>query len=323
MGKTPDESASLKDIDSSSAERIVYVLRTDDHLPEQVEQVNIVVLGQILWRGKWPIIVTTIIFAVLAIVFSLNATKWYRAETLLVAVEDNSAGATPQFGNLSGLASLAGISIRSGDSSVEPIAVLQSREFIRDFIHHLNLAPVFEESAAASWYQDSSEYDLRDAVEFFQENVLRVHLDDNSGLVTVTIEWIDPAVAAEWANLLVMRLNNRLRERSLREAELNISFLREELVGANVIVLQQSIARLLEVEMQKAMLARVNEEFAFRVIDTAEAPKRRFWPKRTQIVMLAVVIGALLSSLFVLVRHVARTNYSTVGNGIETDAVSS
>jgi uncharacterized protein involved in exopolysaccharide biosynthesis len=51
------------------------------------------------------------------------------------------------------------------------------------------------------------------------------------------------------------------------------------------------------------MLARGNKEFAFRVIDHAQAPKARFKPNRVLIVLLATVLGGMLSMLFVLTRH--------------------
>ena len=61
-------------------------------------------------------------------------------------------------------------------------------------------------------------------------------------------------------------------------------------------------------ELQKAMLARVNQEFAFRVIDKADRPKWRSRPARVQLGALATVVGLLLGSLFVLARHALREN---------------
>lgn len=46
-------------------------------------------------------------------------------------------------------------------------------------------------------------------------------------------------------------------------------------LNTNLVALQQAIGRLLENELQKLVLARGNEEFAFRVIDTAVAPRKK------------------------------------------------
>jgi LPS O-antigen subunit length determinant protein (WzzB/FepE family) len=105
----------------------------------------------------------------------------------------------------------------------------------------------------------------------------------------------------------VVRLNERLRERALREAETNVAFLRAELAQTSVVTLQQSIGRLLESELQKLMLARGNEEFAFRVIDAASPPKQRVRPKRAQIAILGTILGGMLAVFGVFLLHVVRS----------------
>ena len=51
------------------------------------------------------------------------------------------------------------------------------------------------------------------------------------------------------------------------------------------------------------MLARGNDEFAFRIVDAAQVPKIRDWPKRTLIVVLAIILGGILGIVVVLVRY--------------------
>ena len=147
---------------------------------------------------------------------------------------------------------------------------------------------------------------MRDAVENFKKNVISVSEDSSNGLVTLTVQWTDPQLAADWADLLVLRLNTHLRQRALAEAESNVEYLRGELSGTNLVTLQLSVGRLLETELQKVMLARGSEEFAFRVIDRAQVPKIRFKPNRTLIVVLATLLGGMLSVLFVFTSHAVR-----------------
>jgi uncharacterized protein involved in exopolysaccharide biosynthesis len=54
------------------------------------------------------------------------------------------------------------------------------------------------------------------------------------------------------------------------------------------------------------MLARVNEEYAFRVLDTAQPPNRRSAPRRRQIVMFAFLFGAFLASFVVALQWAIR-----------------
>jgi uncharacterized protein involved in exopolysaccharide biosynthesis len=72
------------------------------------------------------------------------------------------------------------------------------------------------------------------------------------------------------------------------------------------VTLQQSIGRLLESELQKLMLARGNEEFAFRVIDAASPPKERVRPKRALIAVVGTMLGGMLAVLIVFLSHAIR-----------------
>jgi uncharacterized protein involved in exopolysaccharide biosynthesis len=105
----------------------------------------------------------------------------------------------------------------------------------------------------------------------------------------------------------VIRLNERLRERALQEAETNVAFLQTELGQTSVVTLQQSIGRLLESELQKLMLARGNEEFAFRVIDAASPPKERVRPKRALIAVVGTMLGGMLAVFGVFLLHAVRS----------------
>ena len=263
-------------------------------------------LWLILWRARWTIIGITAIFAVLSIPYALIQTEWYRSDVLLAPAEERStSGLAHQLG---GLVGLAGVKV-GGGGSVEPLAILQSRDFAAAFIKDHNLLPImFPDSwdqETGSWIIEDVEQqpDIRDAVDKFRKNVIAVTEDSATGLVSISVRWTDPVLSAEWANLLVNQINDHLRQRALIEAESNIKYLQQELVETNIVTLQESIGRLLEAELQKVMLARGNEEFAFRVIDRAQVPKTRFKPNRKLIVVLAAFLGGILSVMFVFTRH--------------------
>jgi uncharacterized protein involved in exopolysaccharide biosynthesis len=158
------------------------------------------------------------------------------------------------------------------------------------------------DTARGAWTENdpADQPDMRDAVHYFDSSVRRVSEDRRTKLVRLSIEWKDPALAAEWANALADELNDHMRVRALAEAEANVTYLQHELTSTTTVVLQQSIGRLLEAELQKLMLARGDKDFAFRVVDRAEIPKRRSAPNRKLIVAFSTVVGCALSVLVVL-----------------------
>jgi uncharacterized protein involved in exopolysaccharide biosynthesis len=312
MDEAPPESGRpIGQVASSSAsgDRFVYLL------PEQAlagvtdNAISLRQLWDIVWRGKWFIVICTAIFAVLSVTYAMLATEWYRADVLLAPAEERS---TPALGGqLGGLAALAGVTVGGGDS-VQAVATLKSREFARDFIEDFGLLQVL---FAGDWDEDSQSWaiahpadwpDTRDAVRYFHKHVLSVSEDIQTGLVTLSIEWKAPDLAAEWADVLARRLNARLRERALAEAGANVAYLQEELAQTSLVTLQQSIGRLLESELQKLMLARGNHEFAFRIVDPAQVPKKRERPKRAMIVVIGTMLGGTLGVFLVFLIHALR-----------------
>jgi uncharacterized protein involved in exopolysaccharide biosynthesis len=260
----------------------------------QYDQIDLLKLLRVIRRGTLKIIGVTAFFVCAAVAYAILATNWYRAEVLLAPADEKSAPSL--VGQLGGLAALAGVNVGGGNSA-EAIATLESRDFARNFIEDRGLLTVF---FARDWDDINKRWreqdprkqpDMRDAIRYFREKVLRVSEDRKTSFVTLGVEWTDPDVAADWATDLAKRLNQRLREMALREAEVNVEYLRQELASTNVVTLQQAIGRLLESELQKLMLARGNEEFAFRVIDKAYPPRDPVRPKPMLLILAGLVLG--------------------------------
>jgi len=261
------------------------------------------------WRARWLIIFTTLAFGVIAAVYSLLATEWFRTDVVLMPVERRTS--QPGLSQLSGLANLAGISVGQSNNQ-EAIAVLRSKDYAREFIAKHELAPLL-------LAEDQSSDDLGDdqrALRVFEKLVRTVEFDRKTGLVTVTIRWTDPDTVATWANDYVSGVNERMRRRALAESENNVAYLNKEMAAAAVVSMQQSIGRVLESEMQKLMLAKGNAEFAFKVIDPGYPPDRRYAPRRTLTVVIAMFLGGIAAVLFALLRDsLARSQKLETLNG--------
>lgn len=264
--------------------------------PAYDDEIDLWELWETIWSGRWLIIAITGVFTLSGVTYALLAQEWYKADVVL-APADKQAGAGGALAQFGGLASLAGISL-PGAGEGEPVAVLKSKDFARSFITDLSLLPILLEDAD---FGDKNP-DIRDAVKVFDTKIRTVTEDKKSGLVTLSVRWKDPDTAAEWANVLVKRLNDRLRTQAQEESERNVAYLQREIASTSVVSLQQSMGRVLEGEMQKLMLARGNEEFAFKVIDRATPPKQRETPKRTLIALVSMLAGGFLGILVVFLR---------------------
>lgn len=268
---------------------------------------DVMAFFRIAWRGRWVVMASGLVCAVLMGVYAFTAEPWYRAQVTLLPVENKSAqGLLGQLGPLSGLAGLAGISL-DGGGRAEPIAVLRSRDFVRDFIERRQLITTL---FADKWDPTQRKWkvapdkapDIRDAVKYFDEEIRRIGDDRKLGLVILTVDWKNARLASEWANQIAVDINAKLRARAIDDAEKSISYLREQLASTTEIALQQSISRLIESQMQNLMVARGNEEYAFRVIDRAHPPKKRFKPERSLLVLGGGFIGSMLACAWLVIR---------------------
>lgn len=294
-------------------EDIVFVVSPEVMTGQGSPSILLRELIRALWGGKWFVMFVTSVFAGGSTVYALTATEWYRAEVVLVAAQPRN-GIDANLGGIASIAGLAGVDLSTGADAAESIAVLRSRELARQFIEDLELLPVLFadqwDDVAGSWISGDPEEspDIRDGVKLFNDQVRYVSQDSRTGLINLGIEWTDAEEAARWAELLVARVNSMTRMRALTEAEANIAFLREQLDMMSVVTMQQTVAGLLEKELQTLMLAQGNKEYAFRVIDPPVPPKIRARPKRKLVVILWTMGGGIFSTLLVLAMHGVRIN---------------
>ena len=259
-------------------------------------------LGQLirsLIRRRWWIAAGTGLATLLAVAYALLATEWYRAEAVLMARDSRAgSGLSGQLAQFGGLADIAGLSLGQNGRQ-EPLGILRSKGFARRFVQQNDLVDVLASASpeADDPGRQSTPPDVRKVVDDFVRSVYSVSEDRKSGLVTVAVEWKDAATAADWANMITEQVNEEVRRRALDEAGRNISYLRDQLSKTESVSLQQAIARLLEAEMQKMMMAQGTDEYAFRVIDEAHPAARPVRPRRLMVVLLAFTVGMFISML--------------------------
>jgi uncharacterized protein involved in exopolysaccharide biosynthesis len=244
-----------------------------------------------LLAGRWVIVLASVgaLLASLTYIYVTPAT--YRAEALLQPVE-TSAGrsVSPLVAQFAGLGDLAGFSMGSGADRAVAIATLRSRAVVVPFIE--------QEGLLARLYVSSKPYTSWHAYEYFTDSILRISDDRKTGLVTVAVEWSNASEAQAWVSKLVERANDHLKARAIEEGERNLAFLQAQSSKIGQVELQQALHALVELEMQKVMIAKGGE--ALRVIDAAVVPLEPVWPKPAYIVIGGLIVGLGLGVVIVL-----------------------
>jgi len=277
--------------------------------------------GQLLklcWAAKWLVIGITLLVTVASGAAALILPKSYKAIAILSPANNSSSGQLGGLGNLAsqfgGIASLAGISVGSGDSQkAESLATLQSEALTEQYIRQNDLLPMLYKD---KWDVLKSQWkDMRPgkvptlwkANAYFKKKVRGVTTDPKSGLIVLSITYSDPHVAAKWANDLVKMTNEYLRDKAVNESERNIAYLNDEASKTNIVEVRLAIYKILENEINKMMLARGNNEYAFKVLDPAFAPERASSPDLLLWTIGGVFGGFLISGVIVFVRETRRS----------------
>ena len=296
------------------------------YLQHHDDEIDLKELFIALWKGKWIIILLTAVFAMGGVLYALSIPNTYKAEAVLVSAnESESAGLASQLG---GLASLAGISLGGGgtDDTAMALATLQSRQFLNAFINKYDLLvplmagekwdsaqdtllinPEMYDEQQQKWIREvppgkSPQPTDWDAYKEFKK-ILAVSESKNSGLVTLSITHLSPTIAKQWVDQLVIDLNAWIKNNSLNDTRRNISYLETQIEKTNIADMQSVFYQLIEEQTKNLMLAEVQDEFAFKIIDPAVVPEEKVGPKRALICVLAVLLGGMLGTAIVLIRY--------------------
>jgi uncharacterized protein involved in exopolysaccharide biosynthesis len=292
------------------------------------DEIDLRELIAVFWKGKWLIILITVIFSVGAVAYALSKPNIYTSSVLLASASEdsNKMGAlASQFG---GLASLAGVNIGSGSSSATDlaIAVLKSRKFLTAFINRHDLKiPLF---AGEKWDAISGELLLNneiyntqnkawirevkpgkspepsdwEAYKLFSKLVV-ISPDKESGMITLSIEFLSPILAKQWVELLVLDLNKEMRESDSAEVDRNIKFLQANLEETDLADMRTVFYQLIEDQLKTKMLSQAQSEYAFKTIDPAVVAEEKSKPKRALICVLGTLLGGMLGVMLVLIRN--------------------
>ena len=296
------------------------------------DEINLRELFTVLWVGKIKIIAITAMFAIMSVFYALSVPNQYKASVSLVPAQQQSGGISGALAQLGGIASLAGVSLGSGDSSESQIAqrIMQSWSFIDDFIKSNNLE--IDIFAAEGWDRASGKLNIDEDLynsgttqwlvkneetnkvgmpsswrlfETFTE-ILSVSEDKKTGLVSMSIEYYSPQIAKQWLDMYISAINKHMQERQMAKVTRNIEYLEAQIAKTTIAEMQEVFYTIIEEQIKSKMLAEANPDYAFVAVSPSMVPEEKSQPKRALICILGTLLGGMLSVLLVLIMHYAK-----------------
>ncbi len=290
------------------------------------DQIDISILLNFIWKDRFLISAITIFVSISITAFSFFIPNTYSSSALL-APSDPNESLTSKLGSYSALAGMAGVTFpdQMGDSSVEAIERISSFDFFSNhFLPNINLEDLM---AVKRWMPEENNliYDNKDfdpinkkwvrkvSFPYSQKpsnqeaydaylNILTVNQDNLTKYVTVSIEHKSPFIAKDWVEMIVLNINESMREREKRNASNSIVFLKNNLQETNLNEIKDVISQLLETQMRTLMLASANKDYIFKTVDSPLVEEKKTSPQRAFIAITSIFIGFILSILISFIR---------------------
>ena len=183
---------------------------------EAEEEINLLELLRVIVRNLPLIAKITFAAAILSILYSLTLKNVYTAKATMLPPQKDSGGggAAALIASMGG--GLAGLAGGLGGSAVLYIGILRSRTVAASVVKRLDLNTEFK-----SKNSDSAIATLQELAKFQA---------GKDGIISVTVDYNDPAKAALLANTFIDELQKKSQQLNLTKASTERSFLEKRLV---------------------------------------------------------------------------------------------
>lgn len=269
-------------------------------------------------------------FTLLSLIYVLIVPNIYTSNALL-APSSQDESLSSRLGGLSSLAGFAGIDIGEEAASLSDEAMerIMSLDFFTEhFLPNIKLENLI---AVTRWNQetdtltyDESLYDpltnkwVRDvkfpknvipsdqeAYEFYIETI-DLSEDQDTNFVSISMDHHSPIIAKEWLDIVIKKINESMREIEKKSSMDSINFLNQSKDFSDVQSIQSAISSLLEMEMQKYMIASVNQDYVYRIISKPLIPEEHSFPNELLICIIGFLFGVILSVIIVIIIYLKK-----------------
>ena len=281
------------------------------------DEIDIKSLFKTIFDSKRLVIISTVLFSIIALIYSLSLSNIYQSTALLSSVDEQS-NSSASLNNIGGLASLAGINISSssGGNSTKAITKITTLSFFEEnilpniFLPDLMAVRDWDEENNSVMYDSSYNVQTgkwkkiphpQKSFKAFKSK-LEVSQDYDTKFLTISIKHESPYIAKEWVELVVNEINNYFRAQDKREAEAAMNFLNTQMALTNYTEIKQVVAEILKQKMQQLTLIEANEFYVFSYLDQPAVARKKIEPTRSSICILGTIFGFMLGVLIALIR---------------------
>lgn len=286
-----------------------------------------------IWQGKILIIFISILTILIAVLYLQNATAKYSVRMVYKTVQPSNA---PNFGSLSGLASLANLELPGSDSSsdVEVFKYLITSVEVGDII--LSNPLLVRELFSNEFDVINNTYKMpemnrlakmkkkiklfitgRETEPYIPPNAVRVarilkksflqKVDKKTGFITFSAETNNPQLTVKLIDYAVNTTDELLKNRYIESLTSSLSFYQKKLSQAKSREHREALAKLIVMEQKRLMLVSTGNDYVIEPITKPEISLYPTSPNVSAVLIIGFSLGMFLGVSFVLFRKLRET----------------
>ena len=292
------------------------------------DEIDLRELFSILWRGKYFVIIFTIISLATGSLYLRNTSSKYKVSILLAPVQEEQS--TPNFGNLGGLASLAGIPLPTGSASdfAKYELMLKTQEISTLIFREQSL---IQELFSGEWDNNQQifhepEKNRKILIKNYVKEVLtgqppeeyiepnparlsalingyiRISFDKNTNYLNLSAESSNPELLTKLLVSMIENTDELFKKKFIKQANDAIKFYQIKISKARSQEHRQILATLIAKEERKLLLATRDGPFVAEILTGPNTSLYPTSPKASLILVLSILLGGFLSFALLLIR---------------------
>ena len=291
-------------------------------------EIDLIELFSTLWRGKYFIIIFSLISFAAGSMYLRTKTPEYNVSILLAPVQEQQSG--PNLGGLGGLASLAGITLPASNASDFSkfeimLSTLEISELVfreQSLIQELfsgewdNNQQIFRKPKAKTAHiikryvkeliigRPTEKYSLPKAAklkEFINKN-LNIKLDIKTNYLSISAETSEPELLIKLVLSLINNTDELFKKKYIKQADDAVKFYQIKISKARSQEHRQILATLIAKEERKLLLATRDGPFVAEILTGPNTSVYPTSPKISRILMVSILFGGFLSCGIILIR---------------------
>lgn len=292
-------------------------------------EIDIFALIGDIWRGKFIIALFMIVGIALGAVQLRNATYKYTVTILLSSVESESGSSN--FNAFGGLASLAGISLPSSNSSdyTKFRIMLKSEEIAASLMSEPKLV---QDIFSNEWDDELKQFRRpnpgnlgivvnqlrkiltgRDKPIYLEPNAARlarhidkaidVYLNPKTQILTITAEDSNPKFSEQLILNLIRKTDESFKQKFIERGSNALKFYQIKISKARSQEHREVLAKLIAKEEQKLMLASQNGLFVVDILTGPNTSIKHTSPRASKTLIFCMMLGMAFGMLIIIIRH--------------------